>query len=533
MSTSTHAPVVDYRSPAKDGSTSTSASPLSDRVLALADRHRHKLFGALVLIYLLGFNAQWRIEPDSALYLTVGRNLAEGRGYTYHEQRHRLAFPGLPLLFSADFKLFGTRTLVPSLVVMLLIGAVTLALTYRLFLLYAGRPTAVLITFGVGISRLFYRYCFELLSDMPFLLGVMAFLVGFEAIFSSRRSDENDRRLGNGARWFDWALLAAGLLVAVAMRPSMWALLIAVALALAWSAIRSSDRRPLALGCIVAVLWAGAAFWLLDPRRGGSSSMGEYEDALFEITSAHALSLFQHLGPGIRKLFDATLSQALFGARLGPGLSLLAGGAVILVCATMLLDRPMWFLWVAMTFAMMLIAIEPLDRYFLEVLPLMVFAWWRGIRWVNLRLGRISPRWADWVFAGLLILGGTTNLMRIGEFVVEQRRPHFLNSYKEGRYASADRVAKMLHDHVDEHAWVLTTAKFARTLTFLSHRNVVGPGGELQFPVKRVLYVLQPVDSQVLVKLDQLGLKVGPQIEPDIQSKLDPEPWRLCRAESQ
>ncbi len=51
-----------------------------DRVLAWVDEHRYKLYAALVVFYLLGFNGQWRPEPDSALYLTIGRNLALGDG---------------------------------------------------------------------------------------------------------------------------------------------------------------------------------------------------------------------------------------------------------------------------------------------------------------------------------------------------------------------------------------------------------------------------------------------------------------------
>jgi hypothetical protein len=285
--------------------------------------------------------------------------------------------------------------------------------------------------------------------------------------------------------------------------------------------------------CIAAVLAAGAVFWMVDPRRGGRSSMGEYEDALFDITAAHLGSVAHNLLPNIGKLFEATLSQALFGARLGPGLSSIAGAAIIIVCATMLLDRPLWFLWVAMTFVMLLIAIEPLDRYFLEVLPLMIFAWWRGIRWLNLRMARLSPRWADWTFAFLFMLGGATNLMRIGEFVVEQRRPHFLNSYKEGRYASVDQVAKLIHARVEEHAWAMTTAKFARTLTFLSHRDVLGPREAMQIPGVRIGYVVLPLDEMARDTLADLGLHVGSQVGTDVQGKFDPEPWQLRRTGQQ
>ena len=66
----------------------------------------------------------------------------------------------------------------------------------------------MLLTFGVGISRLFYRYCFELLSDMPFLFGVMAFLVGFEAVFY--RSDPVHPDRPAKVAWYDWCCLLAG-----------------------------------------------------------------------------------------------------------------------------------------------------------------------------------------------------------------------------------------------------------------------------------------------------------------------------------
>ena len=84
--------------------------PLPDRLLGWVDVHRWKLLAGLVLLYVIGFNGQWRMEPDSALYLTIGRNLAEGRGYSYHGVHHHLAYPGLPWLFAATFKIFGTAT---------------------------------------------------------------------------------------------------------------------------------------------------------------------------------------------------------------------------------------------------------------------------------------------------------------------------------------------------------------------------------------------------------------------------------------
>ena len=507
------------------------AAPLSDQILAFADRHRHKLLVALLALYALGFNGQWRLEPDSALYLTIGRNLADGNGYTYHAQRHHLAFPGPPFLFAGAFKLFHTQRLLPELVLMFLIGLATLGLTYRLFLLHAGRPTAVLMTFGLGISRLFYRYCFELLSDMPFLLGVMAFLVGYEAIF--HRPDSTPGRGADGEAmastgWYDWLLLAGGLGVAVVMRPAMWALLVAIVLALAWSAVRGPRRLPQVATCL-AVLASAVVFWKLDPRHAGNS-MGQYEDALFEVK-------FSHIGPLLHqmifeyapRLFEATLSQALFGARLGVGLNTLAGIMILVVAAGLFWHRPLWGLWVAMTIVLMLVAVKPLDRYFLEALPLLVYAWWQGIRWLN---HRIRQPWGDWLFAGLFLLGGMTNLARTGEFITEQRWVPFLNHYKEGRFASTDKVVRLLNANVPRDGWVLAPPKFGRILTFLSHRKAVEINMEPYLdPTRHSIYVLEPLDEPVLQWLRVKSAHMGPMIGPSIQSKFDPAPWRLHRVE--
>src|SRR5689334_3360797 len=66
---------------------------LPEQILAFVDVRRRWLLIGVLALYLLGFNGQWRLEPDSALYLTIGRNLAEGRGYTYHGVSHHLAYP--------------------------------------------------------------------------------------------------------------------------------------------------------------------------------------------------------------------------------------------------------------------------------------------------------------------------------------------------------------------------------------------------------------------------------------------------------
>src|SRR5580658_10031941 len=101
---------------------------LADKLLTFADRHRHALFLLVVLLFLAGFNGQWRVERDSALYLTVARNLSTGHGYTYRAIPNNLIYPGLPSIFAGVFILCHTQSLVPLLVLMLLMGFAALGL---------------------------------------------------------------------------------------------------------------------------------------------------------------------------------------------------------------------------------------------------------------------------------------------------------------------------------------------------------------------------------------------------------------------
>src|SRR4051794_38090377 len=95
------APTVGRPSASSTDSRDASAGvPLPQCLLNWSDAHRRKLFVAVLALYLLAFNGQWRVDADSALYLTLGRNLAEGRGYTYHGLPHSLAYPGMPWLLA-------------------------------------------------------------------------------------------------------------------------------------------------------------------------------------------------------------------------------------------------------------------------------------------------------------------------------------------------------------------------------------------------------------------------------------------------
>src|SRR5580658_9884577 len=57
--------------------------PYCQWLIEFLDRYRMAIWVAIGAMYVLGFNGQWLLQPDSALYLCLARNLARGRGYTF------------------------------------------------------------------------------------------------------------------------------------------------------------------------------------------------------------------------------------------------------------------------------------------------------------------------------------------------------------------------------------------------------------------------------------------------------------------
>ena len=523
-------------------------------MLAWVDRHRHKLLVAVLLLYAAGFNGQWRLDADSALYLTIGRNIAEGRGYTYHGEPHNLAYPGMPWLFAGLFKAFGTGTLVPAHVVMLGCGLATLALTYRLFLLHAGRPTAVLMTLALALSRTFYRYSFELLSDMPFLMGVMAFLVGYEAVFY-RRYDRDVRGKKDAdptmpeppaaaramPRWYDALLLLGGLAVAMVTRPTMWALLAAVVGAVVLSLFTRPLRKGWVIvgaGFVAAAVVAAVLFYALDPRRvGGTRGAGDYELVLLDavmtkpgaiVRKMTSVNLPQLLHPGAAEAVSGVdwghVDVGRYSVPMGPPMSVLSIAAGLLLFRRRLL----WGMWVALSVVMMLVTLVQV-RYFLQVLPLLLYGWWVAVVWLDEKLagrkwGRLLP---VAVFGALLAV----NVGRIVNLAVEQRGSPFLEKYRGGKYAMVPKLNELLETQTPDEAWVLVPERqLGRILTFTSHRFTAEPGPVTTLdPATQDVYVLEPMEPDTALWMKVLGIGTGEPVGPPAYGRRG-KAWQLHRA---
>lgn len=478
---------------------------LCDELLGWVDRHRWWFWSVMLLMYAAGFNGQWRIQPDAALYLSIGRNLAEGKGYTYLGQANHLAYPGWPGLIAVAFKVFGTQSLVPVNAMATVIALLTVAVVYRLFLLHCGRPTAVVVSVGVGLTKAFYCYGFELWADMPFALGAMGFLAGYEGI-----STGPDRTLSRGKRvlrrGIDLVFLIGGMLVALSTRPTVWPLLLAMGCALPIDAMRGRIRWRSLFVILGFVLLVGGTMFL--GRHDFGTIYGQY--LLQRLTDSPGSDLVASVLRNMGSLLTWAASDVLFQVRLGRWCNALLSIVVLLLGFGLFRYRSLWGFWFCLLLGTILVSQATLDRYFLPVLPLLVFAWWDAL----VRINRTLPsRWGNLVFLGLLGFGTLMNFTKVCGIIAQQHTRPFLSRYDSGQYEVVPEFSRKLTDRVEPNAIVLICSPYGRVTAFLSTRTVESA---VEAPLlqagQQPIYVVEPLDFATVKFLHDAHLTEGPAL---------------------
>jgi len=187
---------------------------------------------------------QWRIGLDSALYRSLGHNLASGNGYKFRGEEERQAFPGLPILLAGVERVFGPRDAMhPTLELcgMLGIALLTLWAIHATLIENFPRWLAVCVTTGVGLNKSFSQHAHEIMTDMPFLLGVSLTFLG---------ASRWNRRQGSAKALAGMTCLL-GVVLAASMRPTALALLAAGVAALLVRLIRRKNWIALGGACFV------------------------------------------------------------------------------------------------------------------------------------------------------------------------------------------------------------------------------------------------------------------------------------------
>src|SRR5262249_9427634 len=155
-------------------------------------------------------------------------SIAQGKGYSFGDWARKTVYPGLPYALAGVEKVFGPAKPTPGIAEQQrLVGpspatgawglmipataALTPIVTYRLLRLHYATWVATTITCGVGTNSIFLQHAHELLTDVPFLLGVVTSLYGWDLL---KRATTTRTRTGA------LAIAAVGIVLAATMRPT-------------------------------------------------------------------------------------------------------------------------------------------------------------------------------------------------------------------------------------------------------------------------------------------------------------------------
>jgi hypothetical protein len=266
------------------------------------------------------------------------------------------------------------------------------------------------------------------------------------------------------------------------------------------------------LAAVVAVLAGG---FIVVSNRSTHGFGDVYTHFVVSRFSGNSLpSLFSAIAANTQSLFTWAASDVLFQVRLGPYCNAVLSTVVVLLGFSLFRFRLLWGLWFCLLLGIILMAQETLDRYFLPVLPLLVFAWWKAIERIN-RIGAIP--WANLAFLSLLGFGAVMNFTKVCGIIAQQRTRPFLLYYDKGTFATVPEFARRLHDAVGPDAIVYARAPYTHIIAFLSRRFVTSP---LEDPINKAhdrrIYIIEPIDEpnkpSMRTRLEAAGLHEGPAL---------------------
>ena len=407
-------------------------------------RHAILVFAALAILYLLTLNNQWAIEPDSSLYLSLGRSLAEGRGMEYNGAPAGGVPPVLPLLIAGSRVLFGPAYWPINLAISLFgLGTALLAyLTVRRLAPEVGADdvrlalAALLIT---GSSARLLVDSTRILTDVPCTFFVALGLYAFV-------------RARQGHWAWCWAGLGAMLLATAARLPAA-VILVGLFAGLALEFRREGYRRRLlaTLAGMVGVAAGALGWWFL--VRGRSIGGPDYFVTIFERFQFCFRERWIQVAEGPFRLpgalCEAITGQELQGFNVVPTALILFGlwtagrrGQWVLVCPVLA--------YVAFLLGLGGSAVAP--RYLLPVMPMLVYALVVGtvelaarvsrrsavaVRTARSRRRRTPERTARrrrTVLAIVTVFCVAVSLPKAVREVVRMRRPDFYEAHYHGKW---------------------------------------------------------------------------------------------------
>lgn len=155
------------------------------------------IIGIIALVYFATFYPDQNWGDDFAQYLHQAGNLVEGKdmadtGYIYSRYTPvlgpRAYPPGFPLLLAPIYGIWGLN-MTAFQVYMIVLQLIGLILIYLLYRAEVALPTALILLLMMGLSPYFISFKRAIMSDVPFMLFCIAFLVWVEKVYRQQRFD--------------------------------------------------------------------------------------------------------------------------------------------------------------------------------------------------------------------------------------------------------------------------------------------------------------------------------------------------------
>lgn len=476
-----------------------SSSPVWVGLLWALDRWRGPVFAAVGLLLLIGLNGQWRITSDSALYVQQARDLATGGEPTPWLATIGSTPPGLPWLFAT----VGTNPQglpgISTALAMLVMAGLVLVLTYRLFLEHADRPTAVLMVVLVAGNRLFYEMSFNLLTELPFAVGLVLLLWGHERRLK-RKSD----------LWLSFAMMAVGVAWMASFRSVAAVMVAGYVLAEIIRVVACKDQRRLGLAIIGVAVAAATVLWF------GSSAVRE-DAAIFwsQLQGKSSGGWWESL----RELMVQALPEAVCGQDVPWYLAWPVSLGVVAAGLLLVRVRLLWGVLFGVMLVQWLVFLSD-ARYVLPILPVLLYGGWRLVVGV---LGRWREPWRRIGF-GLVVLGvGGANVVGLVDVILEQRSGDFYAAYQRGKYLPVVQMAEVIRRQTPEDAALVVTPRFAAELAVISRRDLAGygPAGRT-----RPVFLVGSSEAAIADRLISPRPRLGPPLG-RVVDQMSGEAWEL------
>ena len=423
---------------------------------------RAVLIMMLVLLYAASYAPHWQISPDSALYLSMGRSLAEGEGLNLPPQGSIRVLSGFPILLALIYRIAGENFPLMNAVMMLTSGLFIIG-CYFTFRNFTGSSSALLITFLVGASHLTMRYSGRLLADLPFAATTMLTLL----LLSQLWHPCVPRR---------WPLWAVGVLASIAasmlLRPTGIGVL-AGALTILWLGPGQFSRRqrftvsliwllPISLVTLSTVL-------LLD----AGSSEGYFQRFILHLSPKTLVLRWAYF---TAFQLPATLGEAIHNFTMREVLDYLAVIYLLLGMATLWKGRQRTLVLFTLIQLGGICVLAPNRRYVIYFLPLLLYFALVGLLQLYVPLlSKISSRIKAEILVPVIwiVIFLSAATVRNLQLVKLAQSNDYYATLKDGRYKDYHTLAGWLRQQ--QHDSVLTFVPEPIVLGYLARKPVDSP----------------------------------------------------------